>query len=65
MTKIKSSQLVAGALFALCLATGPAEATVDHTYAREREPTPAGASRLLLPAGPSPMRSRRPRPPAK
>jgi hypothetical protein len=24
--------LVAGALFALCLATGPAEATVDHTY---------------------------------
>jgi len=32
MTRIKFSQLVAVALFSLCLATAPAQATVDHTY---------------------------------
>jgi hypothetical protein len=32
MTKIKFPQLVAVALFSLCLASAPAEATVDHTY---------------------------------
>jgi hypothetical protein len=32
MTEITFSQLVACALFSLCLASVPAEATVDHTY---------------------------------
>jgi hypothetical protein len=32
MIKITFSQLIAVALFSLCLATAPAEATVDHTY---------------------------------
>ena len=36
MTKIRLSQLVAGASFSLCLAIGSAEATVDHTYVSGR-----------------------------
>ncbi len=44
MTKITFSQLVAGALFALCLATAPAKAIVDHTYVSGRGADAGGCS---------------------
>ena len=44
MTKIAFSQLVAGALFALCLATAPAKAIVDHTYVSGRGTDTGGCS---------------------
>jgi hypothetical protein len=65
MNRIIWSWEGAAVLLIAVTAIVPAEATVDHTYVSGKGTDTGGASHLLSAARPSPMRLRRPPPPAR